>query len=292
MQFYFVFLLHVEQFQSTNTHLQIDERVIIDRKAEGNVGGDDLDGVITDSVASSVAEYLATKEATEVVDPQMDGPTSLHDLVTSDLMTTMLTDQQDKKKMWMLDPEKYSQPVNKELTDDDYFICRDDIVAFALDQKAWLYQVKISMLREIEWSADPYQSLQLSVDRKRLVHKLVKGFNTSDVDVYDDIIKGKGKGLIFLLHGSPGLGKTLTAGTSKILSRLYIIQIVNANTPFVRECCRERSKTAIPRYNRRAEHQCRRSRETTHGYFPTRSTMESRRITGRGRRPNEQEIRQ
>jgi len=239
-----------------------------------------------------VAEYLATKEATEVVDPQMDGPTSLQDLVASDLMTTMLTDQQDKKKMWMLDPEKYTQPVNKELTDDDYFICRDDIVAFALDQKAWLYQVKISMLREIEWSTDPYQSLQLSVDRKRLVHKLVKGFNTSDVDVYDDIIKGKGKGLIFLLHGSPGLGKTLTAGkiTSKrLLSRLYLIRNVNANTQIIRKCCRERSKTAIPRNDWRAEHQRWRFRETTHRYFPIRSTMESRCITGRGRRPNEQE---
>jgi SpoVK/Ycf46/Vps4 family AAA+-type ATPase len=75
-----------------------------------------------------------------------------------------------------------------------------------------LYEVKISLLREIEWAADPYHSLQLSVDRKRLVHKLVKGFNTSGEDVYDDIIKGKGKGLIFLLHGPPGLGKTLTAG--------------------------------------------------------------------------------
>ncbi|KAL9625862.1 MAG: hypothetical protein Q9160_000182 [Pyrenula sp. 1 TL-2023] len=28
---------------------------------------------------------------------------------------------------------------------------------------------------------------------------------------FDDIIKGKGKGLVFLLHGPPGLGKTLTA---------------------------------------------------------------------------------
>lgn len=27
----------------------------------------------------------------------------------------------------------------------------------------------------------------------------------------DDIIKGKGNGLILLLHGSPGTGKTLTA---------------------------------------------------------------------------------
>jgi len=27
--------------------------------------------------------------------------------------------------------------------------------------------------------------------------------------MYDDIIKGKGEGLVFLLHGTPGLGKTL-----------------------------------------------------------------------------------
>jgi hypothetical protein len=29
-----------------------------------------------------------------------------------------------------------------------------------------------------------------------------------------DFVKGKGSGLIFLLHGKPGVGKTCTAGTS------------------------------------------------------------------------------
>lgn len=29
---------------------------------------------------------------------------------------------------------------------------------------------------------------------------------------FDDVIKGKGKGTIFLFHGAPGVGKTLTAG--------------------------------------------------------------------------------
>ena len=66
------------------------------------------------------------------------------------------------------------------------------------------------MLRDIGWESDPFKLLQLSDDRKLLVHRLVKGFNNSNADVYDDIINGKGKGLIFLLHGLPGLGKTLT----------------------------------------------------------------------------------
>jgi len=30
----------------------------------------------------------------------------------------------------------------------------------------------------------------------------------------EDVIEGKGNGLIMLLHGSPGTGKTLTAGKS------------------------------------------------------------------------------
>jgi hypothetical protein len=130
------FLAQAQQVLSTNSHSQIDERVIIDRKAEIKVGGDELDGIITESAASSVAEYLsasAEKDSTGEVDLHMDVPKSLHDLVQSDLTMSSLTEQQDKKKMWMLDPERYSPPVKKELTDDDYFICRDDIVAFALD---------------------------------------------------------------------------------------------------------------------------------------------------------------
>ena len=71
------------------------------------------------------------------------------------------------------------------------------------------------MLKEIEWHGDPFSSLQANDSAKRLVGRLVKGFNSREEDVYDDIIKGKGKGLIFLLHGPPGLGKTLTAGRTR-----------------------------------------------------------------------------
>lgn len=35
-----------------------------------------------------------------------------------------------------------------------------------------------------------------------------------------DFMKGKGNGLIFLLHGKPGVGKTYTAGNGSLLVRV------------------------------------------------------------------------
>jgi SpoVK/Ycf46/Vps4 family AAA+-type ATPase len=46
--------------------------------------------------------------------------------------------------------------------------------------------------------------------QKTLIHALVRE-HISESDSFDDVIKGKGRGLIGLLAGTPGCGKTLTA---------------------------------------------------------------------------------
>ncbi|KAK0725883.1 P-loop containing nucleoside triphosphate hydrolase protein, partial [Lasiosphaeris hirsuta] len=76
--------------------------------------------------------------------------------------------------------------------------------------------VRMETLQTVEWHGDPFRMLQLDGSTKNLIENLVAGFNGTDDGShqdgsYDDIIKGKGQGLIFLLHGPPGLGKTLTA---------------------------------------------------------------------------------
>lgn len=50
-----------------------------------------------------------------------------------------------------------------------------------------------------------------------------------------------GKGLILLLHGSPGVGKTTTAGTSVVNITLLKIRILTAR----RMCCRFIPKTVV-----------------------------------------------
>ena len=63
---------------------------------------------------------------------------------------------------------------------------------------------------------------------KELVRALVE--TQQEPAVSTDVIAGKGDGLILLLHGGPGTGKTLTAGMSpcipwirRILQRCWLI---------------------------------------------------------------------
>lgn len=65
-------------------------------------------------------------------------------------------------------------------------------------------------IREIVWSDEPYQSLVLDPDQKKLILSLVKQ-QSERAKALDDFVQGKGKGLVGLLSGRPGCGKTLTA---------------------------------------------------------------------------------
>ena len=59
------------------------------------------------------------------------------------------------------------------------------------------------------WNKAAFDRLVLDQDKKYLITAMVKEHVLSDVSA--DVIEGKGNGLIILLHGGPGTGKTLTA---------------------------------------------------------------------------------
>ena len=100
--------------------------------------------------------------------------------------------------------------------DDDYLLCPPRTDAFLLDKRIWIW-VLVDALEPVKWYPNPFNSLQLPEDKKSFIGNLVTGFNTSDPFAgFDDVVRGKGKGLIFLFHGLPGLGKTFTAGKSQL----------------------------------------------------------------------------
>ena len=51
----------------------------------------------------------------------------------------------------------------------------------------------------------------LDQDRRELVQDLVSAHKAGDENGFDDVVRDKGKGLVSLLAGPPGVGKTLTA---------------------------------------------------------------------------------
>lgn len=70
----------------------------------------------------------------------------------------------------------------------------------------------ISHVQPISWNDRSFSNLVLPAPHKKLVLALSKTqASTSSVAGFDDIVAGKGKGMIMLLSGPPGVGKTLTA---------------------------------------------------------------------------------
>jgi len=85
------------------------------------------------------------------------------------------------------------------------------IASFALRQRRWGWLL-VDNISLIEWKKDPFSNLEMEEEKKLLIKTLVIGHQPHTALDFDDIVVGKGKGLIFLLHGPPGMGKTLTAG--------------------------------------------------------------------------------
>lgn len=88
----------------------------------------------------------------------------------------------------------------------------------------------VDRVHDIEWNTKPFESLVLPDGYKELILAFVES-QVKDNDNFDDVINGKGKlgflhvfldanlpggGLVALLAGAPGVGKTLTAESGMV----------------------------------------------------------------------------
>lgn len=67
----------------------------------------------------------------------------------------------------------------------------------------------VSDIAPIEWHPEIFEQLILPSNKKDLIEMLVREHSSTN-DNFDDFVKNKGRGLIGLLSGPPGVGKTLT----------------------------------------------------------------------------------
>ncbi|KAI5812977.1 P-loop containing nucleoside triphosphate hydrolase protein [Pyronema omphalodes] len=102
------------------------------------------------------------------------------------------------------DPSSY-----RPLTEDELLIAESVVHGFSFTQKRWV-QFFIDLVNPPVWNSQAYSQLVLPAAQKTLIKALVET-HVKGQSRFDDFISGKGRGLVAILHGPPGVGKTLTA---------------------------------------------------------------------------------
>ncbi|KAL9050549.1 MAG: hypothetical protein Q9162_006576 [Coniocarpon cinnabarinum] len=111
-----------------------------------------------------------------------------------------------------------------EFTEEELLIASPVVLGFAFSEKLWL-EFSLNGVHDIEWNEGAFDSLVLPDNQKTIVKALVESHKFHAAKTIDDVVQGKGKGLVAVLHGPPGTGKTLTAeGIAELLKcPLYMV---------------------------------------------------------------------
>ncbi|KAJ4315790.1 hypothetical protein N0V84_008194 [Fusarium piperis] len=120
------------------------------------------------------------------------------------------------------------------LTEEELVVMTYRVFGFVLRSRKWA-QLDLTFLRYENADArsvsiNAFERLELPAGHREMVKSLViQHFRSRQTaftkDEQTDLIKGKGKGLIMLLHGAPGVGKTTTAEGIAELFKKPLFQI-------------------------------------------------------------------
>ncbi|KAK0629143.1 hypothetical protein B0T17DRAFT_524767 [Bombardia bombarda] len=102
----------------------------------------------------------------------------------------------------------FSTKSDKVPSEPEIYLCPAEIVGFDLRRKKW-DDLQVDFIQDVVWNKEAFNRLEVDQETKELVQALVT--NQLAAEKGTDWIQNKGNGLIMLLHGSPGTGKTFTA---------------------------------------------------------------------------------
>lgn len=100
--------------------------------------------------------------------------------------------------------------------------CPATISAYSLRMKS-SEVVELRNITPIQFDSAAWDRLVVPDAHKELVTAMVESYGNKKIKM-KDLVRGKGQGLVLLLHGPPGVGKTLTAG--KICPQLLVLSML------------------------------------------------------------------
>ncbi|RYP72587.1 hypothetical protein DL771_004082 [Monosporascus sp. 5C6A] len=113
------------------------------------------------------------------------------------------------------------------------------VIAYALRERKFV-MLNIQNLREVSAPQNVFGDLKIDEDHKRMVKSLVKSHfqkqnrqaQQQSSALNQDLIQGKGSGLVILLHGVPGVGKTATAEAVALANKKPLFAITCGDLGF------------------------------------------------------------
>ncbi|KAF2195113.1 P-loop containing nucleoside triphosphate hydrolase protein [Zopfia rhizophila CBS 207.26] len=93
---------------------------------------------------------------------------------------------------------------------DEIYLFPSRVKGFSFRSKKWI-ELQVDNIRDVQWHKKAFENLVIAPKSKEIIEALITTQLAAEKST--DIILGKGNGLIMLLHGGPGTGKTFTAET-------------------------------------------------------------------------------
>lgn len=169
--------------------------------SEDDVHGDEGPTVTSNMTKGFDCSILVTKalqadlEARTTSSPLQSLPTTASAIIQGANSTDSSTEEK------VAETPKGDSVTNQSLvfTDDDYLLASPVVLGFSFSEKEWL-EFSVSRISEIKWNEDAWGSLVLPPETKDLIQALVKSRKNNLAQTIDDVIQGKGKGLVSMLH--------------------------------------------------------------------------------------------